>query len=316
MKVIKILDGGFSTQLSNHVGNKIDGDPLWTARFLATNPDAVYKTHLDFLKAGADIIETNTYQASTSGLMKHFNINVEESIDLLHKAVTLAKNAVEEFKKNHSLRIPLIAGSCGPYGASLNNFSEYTGTYGKDVPCEVLMDWHRPRLRALVNAGVDLIALETIPCAEEAEALMKLLREFPNTKAWISFSCQPNSLNLSDGNDFAKIATRCYSTAIPKQVIAVGVNCIAPANVTALLTSINGNKSIDESIPLIAYPNSGEKYSPSEGWIENKNPTSLECYISEWVKLGINIIGGCCRWNADDINKLRQDVDKFTKSQS
>lgn len=70
---IKILDGGFSSQLSAHIGAKIDGDPLWTARFLATNPDAVYATHLDFLQAGADIIETSTYQASVTDLMKYLS---------------------------------------------------------------------------------------------------------------------------------------------------------------------------------------------------------------------------------------------------
>ena len=47
---VKILDGGFSSQLTRHVGDKVDGDPLWTARFLATNPEAIVKTHLDFLR--------------------------------------------------------------------------------------------------------------------------------------------------------------------------------------------------------------------------------------------------------------------------
>lgn len=50
--------------------------------------------------------------------------------------------------------------------------------------------WHRPRIQALVQAGVDLLALETIPCQEEAEMLCDLLREFPHMKAWVSFSCK------------------------------------------------------------------------------------------------------------------------------
>ncbi|KAF3422463.1 hypothetical protein E2986_13777 [Frieseomelitta varia] len=100
---IKILDGGFGSQLSTHVDAKID------ARFLATNPNAVYDTHLDSLQAGVDIIETSTYQ-------------VPVAIKLLHKAVHLARAAVNDYNKeikdsdNVENRHPMIAGSCGPYG--------------------------------------------------------------------------------------------------------------------------------------------------------------------------------------------------------
>lgn len=54
----------------------------------------------------------------------------------------------------------------------------------------MMRDWHRPRVAALVNAGVDLLALETIPCQEEAEMLVELIKEYPNIKAWLAFSCK------------------------------------------------------------------------------------------------------------------------------
>ena len=91
---VKVLDGGFSTQLSTHVGERIDGDPLWTAKFLVTDPHAVLSTHLDFLRAGSDIIQTNTYQATITGFVKHLNISERESLSLIHDAVDLAKKAV------------------------------------------------------------------------------------------------------------------------------------------------------------------------------------------------------------------------------
>ena len=98
MTEIKLLDGSFSRQLSTHVGEPIDGDPLWTAKFLASQPDAVLATHLDFLRAGCDIIETNTYQASVTGFVKYLNISEKESIELIKNAVTLAKKAVAIYK--------------------------------------------------------------------------------------------------------------------------------------------------------------------------------------------------------------------------
>lgn len=55
-----------------------------------------------------------------------------------------------------------------------------------------MREWHRPRIQALVDAGVDLLALETIPCQEEAEMLVEMLREYPTIKAWLAFSCKVN----------------------------------------------------------------------------------------------------------------------------
>lgn len=314
---MKILDGGFSTQLSTHVGEKIDGDPLWTARFLATNPDAVYATHLDFLQAGADIIETNTYQASVPGLMKHLSVTEEESIQLIRKAVYLARKAVTDYMsktKKDKKETPLIAGSCGPYGASLHDASEYNGTYGKTTSSESIMTWHKPRIQALVDEGVDLLALETIPCIQEARALIKLLKEYPAVKVWFSFSCNGPDQTIVDGSSFQEVALECYNTALPGQVVAIGVNCIAPKYVTPLLRGINQRGTID-FIPLIAYPNNGEVYTPKTGWIKNDSDRdNFLQYISEWYELGVRYLGGCCRMYAENIKSIRDTVTALRKS--
>jgi homocysteine S-methyltransferase len=84
-----VIDGGFSTQLSKHVG-PVDGDPLWSARFNYTNPNAIIRTHMDFLEAGADLILTNTYQASIEGFTEYLSITNEESIELIKSTVKLA----------------------------------------------------------------------------------------------------------------------------------------------------------------------------------------------------------------------------------
>lgn len=90
---VVIIDGGFATQLTKHVGDRVDGDPLWSARFNATQPADVVRTHLDFLRAGAQCIGTNTYQASVEGYMKHLRLDRDESLQLIRKAVELAQEA-------------------------------------------------------------------------------------------------------------------------------------------------------------------------------------------------------------------------------
>jgi len=311
----KILDGGFSGQLLRHVSAKIDGDPLWTARFLKTDPNAVYITHLDFLRAGADIIETNTYQASVPGMMKYLDISEHESFDLLDKSVYLAKKAIDDYTQEEHVPLksrPKIAGSCGPYGAYLHNASEYTGSYGKTMSQKELINWHRPRVKALLNAGVDLLAFETIPCVEEAEALLELLKEYPYARAWFSFSCRDAQF-MSDGSIFQSTVLRCYHT-LPSQIVAVGVNCIDPKYVTPLLKGINENTSREQDfIPLIVYPNRGGSYSASGEWIAVQDNHSLNLPILEWLSLGVRYIGGCCKIFAEDIKLIRSEVNQHIR---
>lgn len=87
-------------------------------------------------------------------------------------------------------RLPLIAGSVGPYGAYLHDGSEYTGNYTDSITTEQLIEYHEPRIKALIEAGVDLLAIETIPSKKEAVILLDIVKQFPDIKCWVSFSCK------------------------------------------------------------------------------------------------------------------------------
>jgi len=86
-KGILVKCGGFSSQLARNVTEKVDGDPLWGSRFDATNPEAVIKTHLDFLRNGADIILTNTYQSSVEGFVKYLGVTKDRGEELIQKGI-------------------------------------------------------------------------------------------------------------------------------------------------------------------------------------------------------------------------------------
>lgn len=81
-------------------------------------------------------------------------------------------------------------GSVGPYGASLCDGSEYNGNYLDSIESKKLFDWHKPRIQALIEAGVDILLFETIPSLGEATVLLDILTEFPEQKACLSFSCK------------------------------------------------------------------------------------------------------------------------------
>ncbi|CAG9795456.1 unnamed protein product [Diatraea saccharalis] len=307
---IVVLDGGFSTQLACHIGSTGDGDPLWSARFLQTHPQEIVNTHLDFLRAGADAIMTNTYQASVGGFVKHLDVTPQEGLALIRRAVGLAKRArdtyLEECLNNGvSTQTPLIVGSVGPYGAHLHDGSEYDGSYADKTSPETLRDWHAPRMQALIEAGIDLLAFETIPCQKEAEVLVQMLTEYPMSKAWLSFSCQ-DAVSLAHGENFQEVAKRCWEMS-SGQLVAIGVNCCSPNIVSTLFKGINADRK-QAPIPLITYPNSGEKYNPQIGWIDGDQCDAIETFVHEWLDIGVRYIGGCCRTYGADISRIRSQV--------
>jgi Homocysteine S-methyltransferase len=159
-----VLDGGLATQLESQ-GHNLDS-ALWSARLLHDDPDAILQAHLAYFAAGARVATTASYQASIGGFARA-GIGRAEAEQLIRRSVRLAEQARARFDDGQDR---WIAGSVGPYGAALADGSEYRGDYNLSVA--ELREWHRPRIELLAGAGVDILALETIPCLAEVEALL------------------------------------------------------------------------------------------------------------------------------------------------
>lgn len=289
-----MLDGGLATEMESR-GANLDDD-LWSAKMLIESPELIEKVHYDFLRAGADLIATATYQASFGGFEKA-GYSHQRAESLMQLSVDLAVLARETFwsdYRNHRGRIrPLVAASIGPYGACLHDGSEYHGNYG--LSRQKLIDFHRPRMQVLANTDADLFAFETIPSLLEAEALMELMQEFPDKFAWLSFSCQDGE-KVCHGERFADCAAVVSKSP---QIVAVGINCTAPQHVSGLLESVE-----QLNIPLAVYPNSGEEWDARD-----QNWSGLVCQdmpVMDWYDRGARLLGGCCRTSAEHIEEMRK----------
>ena len=296
---ILILDGALATELEARGAHLTDA--LWSAKILLEAPALIREVHLDYFRAGADVATTASYQASFAGLERR-GLTREQARALLQRSVQLAQEARELFWADTGRRegriYPLVAASIGPYGAFLADGSEYRGQYGLSV--RQLMDWHRPRLEVLLDAGPDLLALETIPCPEEAEALARLLEDYPAARAWLSFSCRDGQ-HLSQGELFSE-GVRIGAAA--PQILAVGVNCTPPEYITALLRVAQPLTSK----PLLAYPNSGEGWDAERRcWTGSGHELGFGALPRQWVQAGARLLGGCCRTGPGDVATLRED---------
>ncbi|HTT11536.1 MAG TPA: homocysteine S-methyltransferase [Burkholderiaceae bacterium] len=293
---VVILDGGLATELERRGADL--RDPLWSARLLLDAPDLIRQVHVDYYAAGADVATTASYQASLEGFARR-GLDAAAAAELMRRSVTLACEARDVFWADPAARAgrmyPLVAASIGPYGATLHDGSEYRG-YGLDIAA--LIAFHRPRLALLATAGADLLACETIPCREEAMALVQLLPEFPQMPAWVSFSCR-DGMHVSQGQLLAECIEAIEHCP---QIAAIGINCTAPQYIASLV----GIVASRTAKPILAYPNSGERYDAAAMcWHGGAGTTRLAAHASEWHRLGARLIGGCCRTTPGDIRALR-----------
>src|SRR6476620_314855 len=211
------LDGGLATELEAH-GCDL-GDPLWSAKVLIEQPHLIKQVHRDYFEAGAAIANTASYQATPQGFARR-GIGEEEALELVALSVRLADEArSEHLAENPGAGPLLIAGSVGPYGAYLADGSEYRGDYF--LSRNEFMEFHRPRIAALVDAGADILACETLPSLPEAEALTALMKEF-DVEGWLSFTLRDGG-HISDGTPLAQAAKLFAAEPL---VAAIGVNCV------------------------------------------------------------------------------------------
>jgi len=218
-----IIDGGLSTALEL-LGADISG-PLWTAQTVIDDPALLERAHRSFVEAGAEIIATASYQCGTKQF-ESIGLSAKEARDALASTTSIARRVVEGTSV-------AVAASVGPFGASQANGSEYTGRYG--VEWQVVEDYHREKLQILVDSGADLIAVETIPLADEALLIAEILEELGAPPAWFSFGFADETQTYGlDAIDTAVLGIAGYA-----DLVAIGMNCTHPRYVDSLLVSMS-----------------------------------------------------------------------------
>ncbi|CAM4303671.1 MULTISPECIES: homocysteine S-methyltransferase [Lelliottia] len=290
-----VLDGAMATELEAR-GCYL-ADSLWSAKVLVENPELIREVHLDYFRAGAQVAITASYQATAAGFAAR-GYDEAQSRALIGKSVELARKAREAYlAENPQAGTLLVAGSVGPYGAYLADGSEYRGDYVRSAA--EFSEFHRSRVEALLDAGADLLACETLPSFTEIKALAELLTNYPRANAWFSFTLR-DSEHLSDGTPLREVVA---TLANNPQIVALGINCIALENTTAALEHLHTLTAQ----PLVVYPNSGEHYDAvSKTWHHHGEACeTLAGYLPQWVVAGAKLIGGCCRTTPKDIAELK-----------
>ncbi|MFC4186064.1 MULTISPECIES: homocysteine S-methyltransferase [Streptomyces] len=278
-----VLDGGLSNQLRAQ-GCDLS-DALWSARLLADAPQQIEAAHAAYVRAGAQVLITASYQATFEGFERR-GIGRGRAAELMAGSVELARRAA-----GRSGREVWVAASVGPYGAMLADGSEYRGRYGATV--RELERFHRPRVETLAEAAPDALALETVPDTDEAEAMLGAVRG-SGVPVWLSYTVAGERTRAGQ-----PLADAFALAAGEDQVVAVGVNCCDPADAdraVEMAAAVTGK-------PVVVYPNSGEVWdAAARGW--TGQGTFDAARAGYWRRAGARLVGGCCRVGPSGISGL------------
>lgn len=278
------LDGGLGTLLESH-GHDLSS-PLWSARLLLDEPDAVRAAHAEYAAAGARVAISASYQVGYESLADA-GLPRADVDRLLADSIRLAREAAPD---------GWVAASVGPFGAPRADGSEYHGRYGLGDHREsvaTLRDWHAPRIDALVAGAPDALAVETIPSVAEVEAIVGAVRG-SGVPTWVSVTAAYGALRSGE-----PLADAYAIAAEAEEVIAVGVNCCDPMDVAPAIAAA---RSVTDK-PVVVYPNSGEQWdAKNRRWMGDAGfPDRL---VREWIDAGARLIGGCCRVGPTQISRI------------
>ena len=160
---------------------------------------------------------------------------------------------------------------------------------------QALVDAHGPRVEALLRAGADVVAIETVPRVAEVEAVARVLRA-TGASAWVSLTVGPGGTTTRRGEPLADAVAPLAGLA---DLVAVGVNCVRPQDVAPALSVLSAL-----GVPLVAYPNSGETWDAvAQRWTGRGRWD--DDAVPEWLDAGARLVGGCCRVGPEQVRVVR-----------
>ena len=286
---VLILDGAMGTELERR-GVPMN-DVAWDAAALATHPDLVREVHEDYIKAGADVIITNTFATARhvlepAGMGRQFR-------ELNNQAVTLAKEA----RENVADGSVFIAGSISTMSAH--------DDHSYEPRAEKARDNYQEQAEVLAESGVDVIALEMMRDLEQTSYAVEaaVATRLP---VWVGFSCKTTdegTVVLWDGNHTLAEAL--------EQIPPLGASVVSIMHTLTEDTPPALREVISRwSGPVGAYPHSGEFIMPNWQFIDMVSPEDFTTQAQGWLGMGVQLIGGCCGIGPEHIRILKERLPK------
>jgi len=321
-KRILVIDGAMGTMIQQHRLTEADfrGDRFrdWPREVKGNNdllsitrPDIITGIHREYLAAGADIIETNTF-SSTSIAQADYEMQ-SLAYELNVASAKCARAAADEFTAKNSDKPRFVAGAIGPLNKTLSLSPDVNNPGYRAVSFDEVAAAYTEQIRGLIDGGVDLLLIETIFDTLNAKAAIFAIKEYyrqhPDLKAlplMISGTITDSSGRTLSGQTLEAF----YISVKHARPLSIGLNCALGAR--EMRPHVEELASI-ASCYTSAYPNAGLPNSFGE---YDEQPADTAAIIEEWAKEGLlNIVGGCCGTTPAHIRKMAEAVAKYSPRQ-
>lgn len=313
-KRILILDGAMGTMIQRHKLEEADYRGKQFADWhcdvkgnndllVITQPDIIYQIHCDYFEAGADIIETNTFNATTIA-MADYDMQAH-SRDINLAAARLARKAADEYTAKTPDKPRYVAGVLGPTNRTASISPDVNDPGKRNVTFDELVEAYSESTEALIEGGVDLIMLETIFDTLNAKAAAYAVETvFDKLGTSLPVMVSGTITDASGRTLSGQTAEAFYYSMRHINPFSFGLNCaLGPDLLRQYVDEVAG---ISECL-ISAHPNAG---LPNEfGEYDMEGPEMAE-HLKEWAQSGlVNIVGGCCGSTPDHIRKIAQAVE-------
>jgi len=313
---ILIIDGAMGTMIQRHKLEEADyrGERFkdWHTDVKGNNdllsitqPQIITRIHKEYLEAGADIIETNTFSSTTIAQADYDMQSLAYELNVA--SAKCARAAADEYSKKDPGKPRFVAGAIGPLNKTLSLSPDVNNPGFRAVTFDEVATAYQEQIKGLVEGGVDILLIETIFDTLNAKAAIYAIKKyFRETGSVLPIMISGTITDASGRTLSGQTLEAFYISVMHANPLSIGLNCALGAK--EMRPHIEELSSI-ASCYTSAYPNAG---LPNAFGEYDEQPHETAHIIEEWAKEGfVNIVGGCCGTTPDHIRHIAQEVAKF-----
>ena len=314
---ILIIDGAMGTMIQRHKLEEADyrGERFkdWHTDVKGNNdllsitqPDIIIDIHKQYLEAGADIIETNTFSITTIAQADYDMQSVAYEMNVA--SAKCARKAADEYTAKDPSKPRFVAGAIGPLNKTLSLSPDVNNPGYRAVTFDEVAEAYTAQIKGLVEGGVDILLIETIFDTLNAKAAIFAVKKFfrDNKLAELPMMISGTITDASGRTLSGQTLEAFYNSVRHARPLSVGLNCALGAS--EMRPHVEELSQIAECYTS-AYPNAG---LPNAFGEYDEQPHETAHIIEEWAKEGfVNIVGGCCGTTPDHIRHIAQEVAKY-----
>lgn len=308
-KRILVLDGAMGTMIQRYSLDEADfrgerfknhSHPLKGNNDLLsiTRPDVIEAIHREYLEAGADILETNTFSGTT---IAQADYHLEDAVyDINFFSAKIARKVADDFTKNDPSKPRFVAGAMGPTNKVASLSPDVNNPGYRAITFDELAVAYKQQAQGLLDGGVDLLLLETITDTLNTKAALFAIQELFEERGSEVPIMVSGTITDASGRTLSGQTTEAFLVSVSHvPLLSIGLNCALGADMLRPYLQV-----LNENAPFFvsAYPNAG---LPNEFGHYDQTPEEMAALVEEYLKEGlVNIIGGCCGTTPDHIRKI------------